>query len=86
MSAMLNLSGIMAVGNKMSNEGLRHTHNLNVPDNFAKMVDAMRKKRRERQAKNKRPRNIVRPKDLSHELIFPPPENNAPQIWYHDHL
>lgn len=70
----------------MSNEGLRHTHDLSPPDNFAKMVGAMRKKRRERRAKNKRPRNTVNPKDLSHESIFPPPKNNAPQTWYHDHL
>ncbi len=88
MSAMLNLSGIMAVGDKMSNssEGLNHNHDVKVPDNFAKMVDAMNKKRRERRAKNRKPRNVARGKDLSHEIIFPPPENNAAQVWYHDHL
>ena len=57
---------------------MNHIHDLNVPDNFAKMVDAMRKKRLDRRSKSKRPRNTVKPRDLAHKLISPPPENNAP--------
>jgi len=62
----------------MSNnrEGLNHNHDVKVPDNFAKMVDAMNKKRRERRAKNRKPQNVARDKDLSRKIIFSPPENN----------